>query len=137
MAISKIKQTLEEVQKLSEYSFCIVGRLELAGLTIADAFKRCNKVLIGGNGGSAAEALHMAGEFIGRFKKERIALPAIVLGSNLSALTAVANDYDYELAFGLEVEAFGKSGDVLVVFSTSGNSKNIIHAVAKAHTHGL
>jgi len=137
MAVGKTRATLEEVRRLAELSFRVVGRIELAGLTIADALKRGNKILICGNGGSAAEALHFGGELVGRFKKERKALPAIVLGSNLSTLTAVANDYNYESVFAREVEAFGVPGDVLVVFSTSGNSKNVIAAVAQAYKQGL
>ncbi len=137
MAIDKTRKTFEEVRRLAELSSCMAGRLELAGLAIAGALQRDNKILICGNGGSAAEALHFGGELVGRFKKERRALPAIVLGSNLSVLTAVANDYNYESVFAREVEAFGVSGDVLVVFSTSGNSKNIIAAVAQAEKQGL
>ncbi len=137
MGIKKIKSVLEEVQKLSESSFLMIAGIELASLTVADAIKNGNKILICGNGGSAAEALHFGGELVGKFKKERRALPAIVLGVNLCALTAVSNDYDYVDAFSREVEAYGSSGDVLIALSTSGNSENVIKAVASANKKNI
>ena len=101
---------------------------------IVTAFKNGNKVLFCGNGGSAADAQHLAAEFSGRFYTDRDALPAEALHCNTSYMTAVANDYSYDVIYSRLVKGIGKKGDVLVGLSTSGNSKNIINAfeVAKA-----
>ena len=95
-----------------------------------------NKILICGNGGSAADAQHIAAEFVGRFEKERIALPAIALTTDTSALTALANDYDFERIFSRQVEALARQEDCLIAISTSGNSPNVIAAVMKAREIG-
>ena len=102
---------------------------------IVAAFKAGNKVLFCGNGGSAADAQHLAAEFSGRFYKDRKALPAEALHCNTSYLTAVANDYSYDVIYARLLEGIGNSGDVIIGLSTSGNSKNIIQAfeVAKAN----
>jgi len=96
--------------------------------TIVAAFKKGNKVLFCGNGGSAADAQHLAAEFSGRFYKDRDALPAEALHCNTSYLTAVANDYSYDAIYSRLVKGIGNKGDVLVGLSTSGNSKNIVAA---------
>ncbi|MGC8728700.1 MAG: D-sedoheptulose-7-phosphate isomerase [Elusimicrobiales bacterium] len=98
---------------------------------------RGNKILICGNGGSAADASHMAAELVGRFVKERKGLCAISLSTDTSILTSVSNDYSFELVFARQVEAIGKEGDVLVGFSTSGKSKNVIKAFEKAKSMGI
>ncbi len=85
-----------------------------------------------GNGGSAADAQHLSAELVGRFEKERIGLKSIALNSDTSALTAIANDYNYKNIFSRQLEALSNKGDVLVTFSTSGNSKNIIEVLKKA-----
>tara|TARA_B100001996_G_C18426616_1_gene502856 strand:- start:106 stop:684 length:579 start_codon:yes stop_codon:yes gene_type:complete len=85
-----------------------------------------------GNGGSAADAQHLSAELVGRFEKERIALRSIALNTDTSALTAIANDYDYKKIFSRQLEGLSKNGDALVVFSTSGNSKNIIDVLKTA-----
>ena len=90
-----------------------------------------------GNGGSAADAQHIAAELRGRFKKEREALAGIALTTDTSALSAIANDYGYELVFSRQVEAIGKKGDVLIAISTSGNSKNVINAINSAKKIGI
>ena len=95
---------------------------------VTEAFKNGNKVLFCGNGGSAADAQHLASEFSGRFYKDRKALPSEALHCNTSYLTAVANDYSYDVIYSRIVEGTGVKGDVLVGLSTSGNSKNIIKA---------
>lgn len=102
--------------------------------TLVTAFKNGNKVLFCGNGGSAADAQHLAAEFSGRFYTDREALPAEALHVNTSYMTAVANDYSYDVVYSRMVQGIGKKGDVLVGLSTSGNSTNIIKAfeVAKA-----
>lgn len=94
------------------------------------------KVLICGNGGSAADAQHIAAELVGRYETERIALPAIALTTDTSALTALANDYDFERIFARQVEALAHEGDCLIAISTSGNSRNVIAAVMKARERG-
>jgi len=99
---------------------------------ITDAFKNGKKVLFCGNGGSAADAQHLAAEFSGRFYTDRDALPAEALHTNTSYLTAVANDYSYDVVYSRLVKGIGNKGDVLVGLSTSGNSKNIIAAFETA-----
>ncbi len=106
------------------------------------AFKSGNKLLLFGNGGSAADAQHIAAEFVNRFRIERPPLAAIALTTDSSALTSIANDYDYRLVFAKQIQALGKPGDVAIAISTSGNSANVIEAVevckqAKICTIGL
>lgn len=105
--------------------------------TIINAFKSDNKLLLCGNGGSAADAQHIAAELSGRFEFDRKPLNAEALHVNSSYVTAVANDYGYEAIYSRMVEAIGKNGDILLALSTSGNSKNIIRAIEKANSLGL
>ena len=105
--------------------------------TILNAFKSDNKLLLCGNGGSAADAQHIAAELSGRFEIDRKPLNAEALHVNSSFVTAVANDYGYEEVYSRMVEAIGKNGDILLALSTSGNSKNIIRAIDKANSQGL
>jgi D-sedoheptulose 7-phosphate isomerase len=95
------------------------------------------KILSCGNGGSAGDAQHLASELVNRFATERMALPAISLVPDSSVITAIANDYGYEVIFSRQVEAIGRPGDVLVVFSTSGNSLNVVRAIEMAHQHEM
>lgn len=95
------------------------------------------KVLICGNGGSAADAQHFAAELVNRFEIERPGLPAIALTTDSSVLTSIANDYDYKLIFSKQVRALGMAGDVLIAISTSGNSANVVEAIRAAHDSGL
>lgn len=101
------------------------------------ALENGHKILICGNGGSAADSQHIAAEFVGRFHKERISLPAIALTVDTSILTAVGNDYSYDLVFKRQVEGLGNKGDVLIGISTSGNSQNVIAALEEAKKKGL
>lgn len=103
----------------------------------AQRLKAGNKILIAGNGGSAADAQHVAAEFVGRFKRERRGLPAIALTTDTSLLTAVANDYGYDVVFKRQVEALGLGGDVFIGITTSGNSPNVLAAVEAAKAQGL
>lgn len=103
---------------------------------IVDTVKRGKKILICGNGGSAADAQHIAAEFVGRYETERRALPAIALTTDTSALTALANDYDFERVFSRQVDALAAEGDCLIGISTSGNSPNVISAVMAARRKG-
>jgi len=105
--------------------------------TILNAFNSDNKLLLCGNGGSAADAQHIAAELSGRFEIDRKPLNAEALHVNSSFVTAVANDYGYEEIYSRMVEAIGKNGDILLALSTSGNSKNIIRAIEKANSLGL
>ena len=111
-------------------------RLLEVGKIIANALKDGNKVLLFGNGGSAADAQHIAAEIVGRFKKERKALPAIALTTDTSILTAVGNDYGFETIFERQIEALCMPGDIAIGITTSGNSENVIRALKKAHDLG-
>ncbi|MCX6313721.1 MAG: D-sedoheptulose 7-phosphate isomerase [Sphingobacteriales bacterium] len=104
---------------------------------IVTAFKSGNKVLFCGNGGSAADAQHLAAEFSGRFYTDRDALPAEALHCNSSYLTAVANDYSFDVIYSRMIKGIGNKGDVLIGLSTSGNSKNIINAFEVAKEKGM
>ena len=97
-----------------------------SAVIIKNSLKNGKKVLFCGNGGSAADSQHLAAEFVGRFQKERVGLPAIALTVDTSILTAVANDYGYDTVFARQVQALGNDGDVLVGLSTSGNSKKCL-----------
>ena len=96
-----------------------------------------NKILICGNGGSAADAQHFAAELVGRFERERTSYPAIALTTDSSALTAIGNDFGFERVFSRQVEGLGRKGDMLIAISTSGNSPNIHEAVRKAASMGM
>jgi len=104
---------------------------------ITEAFKKGRKLILFGNGGSAADSQHIAAEFIGRFQKERKSLPAIALTTDTSILTSLANDYGFETIFKRQIEGLGKEGDVAIGISTSGNSVNVIEAVKIAKKKGL
>jgi D-sedoheptulose 7-phosphate isomerase len=104
--------------------------------SITDSLKRNGTIYICGNGGSAADAQHIAGELVGRFRRERKALAAVALTTDTSILTSIANDYTYERIFERQVEAFVKEGDILWAFSTSGSSENVIAAARLAKEKG-
>jgi D-sedoheptulose 7-phosphate isomerase len=104
---------------------------------LVDAFDQGRKVLLFGNGGSAADAQHIAAEFVGRFAFDRPPLPALALSVNTSCLTAIGNDYGFDLVFSRQIEALGRAGDVAIGISTSGNSVNVLRGVAAARTMGL
>ena len=131
---STIQAIVEEHAQALRASFTSenVKTLERMTERVVEAFKRGNKLLLCGNGGSAADAQHIAAEFIGRFKRERKSLPAVALTTDTSILTALGNDYAYEVVFARQVEGLGKEGDILIGISTSGNSKNVIEAAKRA-----
>ena len=104
---------------------------------ISSALKRGNKVLFFGNGGSAADAQHLAAELVGRFERDRHAWPGIALAANVSTLTSIANDYSYELVYARQLEGLASSGDVAVGLSTSGKSANVLCALKSAKRGGL
>lgn len=105
--------------------------------SLVSAFNKGNKILIAGNGGSAADAQHFAAELVGRYKKEKKGYPAISLSTDTSFLTAWGNDYDFGDVFARQIEVLGKNGDVFIAISTSGNSKNIVEALKVARQTGL
>jgi D-sedoheptulose 7-phosphate isomerase len=115
----------------------LVAHIEEAARTIKDALKAGNKVLIFGNGGSAADSQHFAAELVSRFQKEREAYAAIALTTDTSLLSAIGNDYDFSKVFGRQIEALGHSGDVAFAISTSGGAKNVLAAVQTAKNMGL
>jgi D-sedoheptulose 7-phosphate isomerase len=115
----------------------LTAKIAEAAVLIIEAYGQSKKLLLCGNGGSAADAQHIAAELVGRFKKERRGLPAIALTTDTSIMTAVANDYWYDLLFARQIEALGDKDDVLIAISTSGNSANIIRAVEAARFKGL
>jgi len=111
--------------------------VEAAGCEIAACLRAGGKLLTAGNGGSAADALHLAEELMGRFDRDRPALAAVALSADPTLLTCIANDYGFERIFSRQVEGLGRAGDVLVVFTTSGNSANLTAALRVARERGL
>lgn len=135
-----IKEYLAESQALAGVlakDATLPQRFEKTVDTVVTAFKTGHKVLAAGNGGSAADAQHFSAEFVGKYKMVRDAYPAIALTTDVSVLTAWANDVAFEGIFERQIEGLGKKGDVFFGISTSGNSKNVIAALAKAKSMGL
>ncbi len=126
-----VADSVEALEKLSADD--IVAAAEL----IVETFRSGGKVLLCGNGGSAADCQHIAAEFVGRYKMERNALHAVALTTDTSILTALANDYGGGVIFSRQVEALGVEGDVLLAFSTSGTSPNVLKAVESAKKKGM
>jgi len=134
---SIIKQELNDhLITLDATMKSIVSSLEVAANICIDSLKQGGKILIFGNGGSAADAQHIAAELVGRFKLERKGLSAIALSTNTSSLTAIANDYGYEHVFERQIESLANPEDVAVGISTSGNSINVINALKLAKNIG-
>ena len=106
--------------------------VEAAARAIIKSLRKGGKLILFGNGGSAADAQHIAGELVGRFRRERNPLPAIALSVNTSILTSIANDYGYEAVFKKQIEALGKPGDVAIGISTSGNAESVIEGIRSA-----
>lgn len=104
---------------------------------IATAFKDGKKLILFGNGGSATDASHIAGEFVNRFQKERPGLPAIALNTDMAVITSIANDYEYSQIFSRQLKALGEEGDVVIGISTSGNSTNVLKAIESAKKKGM
>lgn len=132
----------ETARKIFDESFSVkkefisddlnVGKIAEAASAIIECYKRGGKVIIFGNGGSAADSQHMAAELLVRFEKERKSLPCIALSTNTSTLTATANDYTFDEIFSRQVEGLAESRDVIIAISTSGNSKNVLEGVKVA-----
>jgi D-sedoheptulose 7-phosphate isomerase len=132
-----IKSDILEHIEVAQQILALENDILKAGQLCKEAILRGNKILIAGNGGSAADAQHIAAEFIGRYEKDRPSLPAIALTVDTSALTAISNDYGFEAVFSRQIEGLGQKGDIFIGISTSGNSKNIIKAVETAYKKGL
>lgn len=115
----------------------LLSQLEEVVSSCINSLRNGGKILFAGNGGSAADAQHMAGEFVSRFAFDRPGLPAIALTTDTSILTAIGNDYGYEKLFARQIQALGSKGDVFIGYSTSGNSPNILLAFAEARSKGL
>ncbi len=135
--IKNIIQASIDVKSLVLNNETLIKTVESSVSIILKAFRSGNKVLFCGNGGSAADAQHLAAEFSGRFYTDRAALPAEALHVNTSYLTAVANDYSYDVVYSRLIQGIGIKGDVLVGLSTSGNSTNIIKAFETASEKGM
>ena len=131
-----VKSTLEEHRQVVEKMAALEGEIASAGELCGNALAKGQRIYLCGNGGSAADAQHIAAELIGRFVHDRRALPAIALTTDTSALTSIGNDYGYDEVFSRQVDGLCREGDVLIAISTSGNSGNVLKAVDAAHRAG-
>lgn len=136
--------TIAKIQNLIDASIAVKQELKKQAPLLADVAGRLvealahgNKVMLFGNGGSAADAQHLAAEFVGRFLVDRRPLPALALTVDSSCLTAIGNDYSYDLVFARQVEGLGQKGDVVIGISTSGNSPSVIEGIRSARKLGL
>jgi D-sedoheptulose 7-phosphate isomerase len=130
---NSLQEHLDTIQKLLQSS---LPKIEESGKMICDALTRGNKILICGNGGSAADAQHIAAELVGYYENQRRSWPAIALTTDTSALTAVSNDLGFENVFARQVAGLAQAGDVLIAITTSGKSKNVLRAVEQARERG-
>lgn len=131
---------IQETQRLMSAMLAadaLLARVEAAALACITALNNGGKILLAGNGGSAADAQHIAGEFVSRFAFDRPGLPAIALTTDSSILTAIGNDYGYEKLFARQVQAHAQKGDVFIAYSTSGKSPNVIAALQEAKSRGV
>jgi D-sedoheptulose 7-phosphate isomerase len=128
--LSEAETTLAATRRLAPL-------ITATGEKIAGCLRKGGKVLTAGNGGSAADAMHLAEELVGRFKSSRKSLPAIALCADGTLLTCIANDFGFEEVFSRQVEGLGRRGDVLVLFTSSGNSENLLRAVRAARKKGV
>jgi D-sedoheptulose 7-phosphate isomerase len=131
--IDSIKTSAAVIAQTSEY----VPTIAAIAKDLAEAFLSGHKLLACGNGGSAADAMHLTGEWVGRFVKDRRSYPALALVADGTLLTCLGNDYSYEFVFSRQVEGLGNAGDIFVVFSSSGNSENLIKAIDAAKSLGM
>ena len=134
--IATFQASIDTKQALINDKKRLEGLLEVAKVA-SSTIKAGHKIMLCGNGGSAADSQHIAAELIGRFEKERRSMAAIALTTDTSALTAIGNDYGYDQVFARQVEGLGQSGDLLIGISTSGNSKNVVKAMEVAQSKGI
>jgi D-sedoheptulose 7-phosphate isomerase len=131
-----LKTSLAAFERAAQDASMLTAARKIAQM-IVHGLRSGHKLLLVGNGGSAADAQHIAAEIVGRYKRERPAYPAIALTTDTSALTAIGNDYGFEQVFARQVAGLGRRGDMLLALSTSGRSPNILAALRVAHEHGL
>jgi len=135
--INEIKQQLQDHRALIDLlERDLAPQIAEMGTLISDALAKGNKLLVMGNGGSAADSQHFVAEIVGRFKMERTALPAVALSTDTSIITAIGNDYGFDAIFSRQVEALAAPGDIVVGISTSGNSPNVLKALLAARERG-
>lgn len=135
MIKDRIKESIDVKTKILN-DLGLINQIEEASLAVIKCLSEGGKVLLCGNGGSASDAMHIAGELVGRFQQERSSLPAIALNGDVTSMTSIANDYGYESVFERLVEGFISPGDILIGISTSGNSENVYRAISKAKEMG-
>ena len=136
--LARVAAHFAESAKLKQQAAAVLGEpIAKAGRMLAESLKSGGKVLACGNGGSAADAQHFAAELVNRFEAERPPLAAVALTTDSSNLTSIANDYAWEQVFAKQLRAIGRRGDVLLAISTSGNSPNVLEALAAAHDIGV
>ena len=136
--MSAVKDTvLAHCRAVEDFFAAHEADLESLADQLAAAFRSGHKLLVCGNGGSACDAMHIAGEFAGRFVNDRPALPAVALSADTGLITAVGNDYGFDHIFARQVEALGSNGDLLIALSTSGTSPNVVKALEAARARGL
>ena len=133
---NEIISILDEIIKVKEGIKDLAPQIERVSEEIINAYRNKKKVVLFGNGGSAADAQHIAAEFVGKFYKERESLPSLAFHTNTSSLTAIANDLGYDLIFERQVTAFVEEGDIVIGISTSGNSPNVVKGLEKAKEKG-
>lgn len=137
---SYITERINEVQLMVQSMLSdavLLDTLEQAAVACIRCFRDGGKILLAGNGGSAADAQHIAGEFVSRFAFDRPGLPAIALTTDTSILTAIGNDYGYDMLFARQIQAHAHKGDIFIAYSTSGKSPNVIAALTEAKSRGL
>lgn len=134
--VRQIDESQRVVAALKEDE-AVLASLAWTAAACVSTFRSGGKVLLAGNGGSAAQAQHLAAELVGRFAFDRDALPAVALSTDTSVLTSIGNDYGFDHLFARQVRAHGRAGDVLIVFSTSGASPNVVRACEEARSRGL
>lgn len=135
LIVKRIKETIEVKQAILEDP-ALLQNISIAAERMIDVLKDGGKLVLCGNGGSASDAMHFAGELVGRFQKERTSWPALVLNSDPVAMSSIANDYDYSEVFSRQVDAFAHDKDILMGISTSGNSENVRKAIKAARSKG-
>jgi D-sedoheptulose 7-phosphate isomerase len=136
MIKSQIKESIRVKEQLLN-SPSVIGMIDKVSEECINVFKNKGKILLAGNGGSAADSQHISAEFVSRFYFDRPGLPSIALTTDTSALLAIGNDYGFEKVFSRQIEALGSKGDIFIGISTSGNSKNVINALIAANKKGL
>ena len=133
----KVARNLEDHLRAVQAVAADPSKIEAVAGALSKVALAGGRILVCGNGGSASDAQHIAGELVGRFKKERRAIAAVALNTDTAVLTCLGNDYGYDTVFARQVEALGRKGDALVAISTSGNSANVLNAAKKAKEAGL